>query len=707
MLKKEILSKVTNKILEVGTKIASHRSIPSLGNHNYILDENFEILGPLKEELKSGLKLVSFGPKKHLQTVQKPIVKQTLPEEDVAFADLENSERDNLNELDIKKNNELKLMRLKAQRLQNDLRSLQEELKKIESRGNQLIDIKRIKQKIVSDIIQADPNKDNPQTLARKKEIERKIEALKRQLSAMGLKDEELNNKIHKKRKIVRSESFEVKRKQFILKRHTKLSKREYPLTLSDLKHGLSAHDVNQYVYETGVKSEDCDFELPTDNNALDFTLDKKLKNIKLSQSQLIKMKTKNFLAHRAQMDEQSRIGLNKKLMVGEHELRKRYILCCCFFKIKKIQNAYMIILVNDIISSANFATLAYIISLDLLYAFPGVSFFILSTFTYVQWRVENNIFGQLNKIYLVCRWIFYLFMTLPYARILYQILPIIWGGKQLQDADISPSEKQWLTLFSLNKILIMAFILLLTLVYCLANLYWNVVMFNILQDWEAMKDNEVLDMKDNLEYAFEKLSLRNLQNVRQWDRFYKGALIDAVMGSQENMAKRRNLFRKMRKKETLIKELRSKRKKLRKRATIHNEAHHKAIIKDLLEHTSMGHKTPKYGNLLTVGLRRAKKTQSRTPLARKRTFNTGNFIKAVNIVYDLKRRLTPRANPLKSPKINKRSRYVNEVVLTNKNKSYYTRNEEREEPLKYEYLWFTDNEYSSLVKENDKTLVN
>jgi hypothetical protein len=176
------------------------------------------------------------------------------------------------------------------------------------------------------------------------------------------------------------------------------------------------------------------------------------------------------------EMDEKNLIKLRNAL-AKKYKFKNRYTLCCCCLKFKDIRNAYMTIMINDIFVAANMSTLAYIVTLEILYASPGIMFFIVATMTYVHWRVQNQVFDQFNQYYLVCRWIFYIGLTIPYGRILWEITPIIYHRKKISNSNLTLSEKQWLTLFSINKLFFLAGILVYLLIYLLSNIYWNIVM--------------------------------------------------------------------------------------------------------------------------------------------------------------------------------------------------------------------------------------
>jgi hypothetical protein len=130
-------------------------------------------------------------------------------------------------------------------------------------------------------------------------------------------------------------------------------------------------------------------------------------------------------------------------------------------------------------------STLAYIVTLNITYAVPGILFFIVATTTYVHWRAQNQVFGVLNQYYLVCRWIFYIFLTVPYSRILWEIVPIIYNKKKISSSNLTLSEKQWLTLFSINKLFFLASILVYLLIYLLSNIYWNIIIARLQREWE------------------------------------------------------------------------------------------------------------------------------------------------------------------------------------------------------------------------------
>lgn len=217
-----------------------------------------------------------------------------------------------------------------------------------------------------------------------------------------------------------------------------------------------------------------------------------------------------------SELDEKNYIKLRNAL-AKKYKFKKRYTLCCCCIKFKDIRNAYMTILINDIFVAANMSTLAYIVTFEIIYASPGLLFFLVATMTYVHWRAQDQVFGKFNEYYLVCRWIFYIGLTIPYGRILWEIVPIIYGKKKISDSGLSLSEKQWLTLFSINKLFFLAGILTYLLIYLLSNIYWNIVMNQILKEWDRMIEYENRKFKQTLSVTFKKKSLHKLKVLSKW----------------------------------------------------------------------------------------------------------------------------------------------------------------------------------------------
>lgn len=237
----------------------------------------------------------------------------------------------------------------------------------------------------------------------------------------------------------------------------------------------------------------------------------------------------KKFMKVANELDEKNFIKLRNALS-KKYKFKNRYTLCCCCLKFKDIRNAYMTILVNDILIAANMSTLAYIVTFELIYASPGILFFIVATITYVHWRAQDQIFDKFNQYYLVCRWIFYIGLTFPYGRILYEIIPIIYSKKKISDSNLTLSEKQWLSLFSINKLFFLASILIYLLIYLLSNIYWNIVMRRILQEWDRMLEYERKKFKHTLSVTFKKKSLHKMRFLTKWRHQLKSCKKKSVL---------------------------------------------------------------------------------------------------------------------------------------------------------------------------------
>ena len=117
-----------------------------------------------------------------------------------------------------------------------------------------------------------------------------------------------------------------------------------------------------------------------------------------------------------------------KMHMIQTFRRDKETVLCFCFLKFKKLESAFMTILVNDIIFSANVCVLGFILTLRFIEAIPGLVFFLISSAAYVHWRVERISFGLLFWVFLVFRWIFYIIISLAYIDLFVEVSPLFFS---------------------------------------------------------------------------------------------------------------------------------------------------------------------------------------------------------------------------------------------------------------------------------------
>lgn len=79
-----------------------------------------------------------------------------------------------------------------------------------------------------------------------------------------------------------------------------------------------------------------------------------------------------------------SQLKLNRYLSM-QYKNKRQFKLCCFCWGMRNIQNVYSLILINDIFLSANLLVLCYIITFSLLYTFPSIVFFFLSSGVYIH----------------------------------------------------------------------------------------------------------------------------------------------------------------------------------------------------------------------------------------------------------------------------------------------------------------------------------
>lgn len=221
---------------------------------------------------------------------------------------------------------------------------------------------------------------------------------------------------------------------------------------------------------------------------------------------------TPNSVVRRV-LSPKSQLKLNMHLS-SQYRSNRIFNLCCCCFRVRSIKAVYATILVNDIFLSANVMVMSYIITLSWLFAMPSVAFFLISGGVYVHWQVENREFGEFCKWFLYSRWVFYILASIIYFRILYEILPIVIEGKNLEDADITEIEQEWLELINIRRLAFLSIILISLQLYLLSNLYWNYLIHKVLLEFKERKNWENKQKRKGLGMSFFNMSTHENLNL-------------------------------------------------------------------------------------------------------------------------------------------------------------------------------------------------
>lgn len=165
-------------------------------------------------------------------------------------------------------------------------------------------------------------------------------------------------------------------------------------------------------------------------------------------------------------------------------ETKKRRVkLCCCCLSFGHSNSAFMCICINDIIISANLSILGYIVTFNFRFSIFTIVFFLISSTHYVWWRVEKKELTKCNYIYLAFRWIFSLLITVPYGIMAWELFPVLYNHKKLQESGLTQIQKQWLEVLSLNRLILLAVLLFVLLIYFLVNISWNCKMWSIIRE--------------------------------------------------------------------------------------------------------------------------------------------------------------------------------------------------------------------------------
>ena len=182
------------------------------------------------------------------------------------------------------------------------------------------------------------------------------------------------------------------------------------------------------------------------------------------------------------------RIGLKEEPseVVGI-ELNYDYLLFLCCFRFKHFKKAYLFILVNDIILSANVTLYTFVSTFQILYYIMPLIFSIFSNITYLTWRVRKERFDTINKVYWWFRIGILILFNIPYSLLIIRLIIFISKKRNLKVEEVSENlegtEKLILSMISLNNIYFLVIVCLLSLIYTIINLVWCCVMRNILKD--------------------------------------------------------------------------------------------------------------------------------------------------------------------------------------------------------------------------------
>ena len=146
-----------------------------------------------------------------------------------------------------------------------------------------------------------------------------------------------------------------------------------------------------------------------------------------------------------------------------------------------------MCIVVNDIILSANMTMYTFISTFTWTYFVIPLIFFVVSTITYVYWRVQSEEFGLINKVYYWIRWVVVLLINIPFITLMYRIFELI-GDRAKTDysviaGNLSDSERLLISIISMNNIYFLIGMCTTACFYNLFNLFWCCQMYRILRE--------------------------------------------------------------------------------------------------------------------------------------------------------------------------------------------------------------------------------
>ena len=168
-------------------------------------------------------------------------------------------------------------------------------------------------------------------------------------------------------------------------------------------------------------------------------------------------------------------------------QLPRVFNMCCCCVKFRDFKNAYLCILINDIILSANLMILVFISTFDLAYCAVPCLFFLVSTLVYVSWRVQNEVFTLVDRVYYYVRWLILLGLLVPLGYLIYRVVLVLWRGtdspvyEQVNSASKAP-ETNWLRVISQDNLYLLCIVASLICCYVLFNFYWSRLIKEVLQ---------------------------------------------------------------------------------------------------------------------------------------------------------------------------------------------------------------------------------
>lgn len=196
----------------------------------------------------------------------------------------------------------------------------------------------------------------------------------------------------------------------------------------------------------------------------------------------------------------------------GSIDPHSSYALCVCWMKFTQFKNAYMCIMVNDIILSANLTLYAFISTFSYIYYVSPLVFFVLSTITYIAWRVQNERFTWVNTLYYWFRWLILLLVMVPFGNLLYRIIGVFSDRDNVArvSGQLSEAEKLFLSLVSLNNIYILIGLCGIAVIYTVFNLFWCCIMRKILMDAKHYQKKVKKIIAENVQ--------KHEKNREKWD---------------------------------------------------------------------------------------------------------------------------------------------------------------------------------------------
>lgn len=209
----------------------------------------------------------------------------------------------------------------------------------------------------------------------------------------------------------------------------------------------------------------------------------------------------------------------------------KHYTMCLCCIRFSQYRYSYMFILVNDIILSANLTLYTFISTFSFYYYCVPLFFFLISTITYVLWRVQSERFTRLNKYYLWFRCLILLLVNIPFLSLVVRLLKHLSSRKSTEEIpeNLSENERLVLSMVSLNNVYVLIGFCFLAFLYNLFSLVWNCQMKRILDDAAEFQNLKAELMK-------EQEKLKNEEEIKLKTRITEKLEIDqSNLGSELN----------------------------------------------------------------------------------------------------------------------------------------------------------------------------